>query len=119
MIRQRLYHRLQQLEVENARIRVREMRDQSANTDRAIEKFRLFLQFRDTEQGPKESLAEALARALGITYWDLRGLLAAGIDPVANWLTENGVYGEIERRKAAGTWPGGARKGTECQALIE
>jgi hypothetical protein len=31
--------------------------------------------------------------------------MLAGIDPIKGWFTENGVYEEMERRKAAGRWP--------------
>ena len=107
-MRQRLHHRLQQLEEVRAQARKleegREQKDPGAN---AREKFRLFLELRGVEQGLHESLAEELARALEISCRELDGLLAAGIDPIDKYLTEHGVYEEIETRKAAGTWPGG------------
>jgi hypothetical protein len=30
-----------------------------------------------------------------------------GINPIHKWCTDPGIYEEIERRKAAGTWLGG------------
>ena len=50
---------------------------------------------------------ETWARALGIGCRELRRLLTEGIDPICKYLTENGIYEEIEQRKAARTWPGG------------
>jgi hypothetical protein len=60
---------------------------------------------RGVDQGPKESLAEAVARALEISCSDLRKQLAGGIDPIHKFLTDHGVFEEIEREKAAGRWP--------------
>ena len=119
-MQKRLYHRLQQLEIESARVRkLREWRDEKADLERARRSVELFLRIRGIEQTGMESMFDAFARALGVGNRELRADMLAGIDPIKRWFTENGIYEEIERRKAAGTWPGGARKGTECQALIE
>ena len=50
---------------------------------------------------------EASARALEITLRELRAQLLAGIDPIHKYFTDHGIFEEIERRKAAGTWPSG------------
>ena len=111
-MRQRLYHRLQQLEVESARLRsVRESRDREADGEEAIKKVEPFLRLRGIEQTPMESLFDALARALEIGNRELRAQLMEGIDPIHKWLMENGVFEEIERRKAAGTWPAAEGRG--------
>jgi hypothetical protein len=105
-MRQRLHHRLRELEEARARAReVAKGRDDEGDLDRVFDKFRLFLQMRGTEQGPTESLAMASARALGIDCFELREQLDAGIDPIDKFLTDHGVLEEIEREKAAGTWP--------------
>ena len=108
-MRQRLYHRLQQREA--VRESLRRVRDwaqkEKASSEKAISKFRLFLRLRGIEQGPMESLAEASARALEIRPRELKELLLAGIDPIHRFFEERGVFEEIERRKAAGTWPSG------------
>ena len=92
-MRQRLYHRLQQLEEVRAQARkLEEAREQEDAGESVREKFRLFLQLVGVEQGSPESLREALARALEISCRELDGLLAAGIDPIDKYLTEHGVY---------------------------
>lgn len=107
-MRQRLYHRLQQLEVENARVRnVRRWRDEEADQEEARRRVKLFLRIRGIEQEGMESLFDAFARALGISNRELRAQIQSGIDPIKQYFTENGIYEEIERRKAAGTWPSG------------
>ncbi|MBZ5604449.1 MAG: hypothetical protein LAO79_19270 [Acidobacteriia bacterium] len=73
------------------------------------------MQIAGTEQGPYESLAEAVARVIGITSRELREQLSAGIDPIHKYFTDQGVFEEIERRKAAGTWPAAAKE-TNCEA---
>ena len=101
--RQRLYHRLEQLEVLSARIlRRRQAKAEQAGMAAVINKFELFLRLRGMEKGPNESLAEASARALGIDYSELRQLLRAGIDPIHRYFTENGIFEEMKERKAAG-----------------
>jgi len=117
-MRQRLYHRLQELEEASSRARKqREWRDAEADGAKAIRRVELFLRICGIEKGPRESLAEAWARALEITCTELRQLLAAGIDPIHKFLSERGVYEDIETRKAAGTWPGGRKGKADCQAL--
>ena len=54
-----------------------------------------------------ESLCDALARALGIGNRELHAQMLAGLDPIHKYFVEHGVFEEMERRKAAGTWPGG------------
>jgi hypothetical protein len=56
-----------------------------------------------------ESLMDAFARALEISPRELRSQLIAEIDPINKYFTEQGVFEEIERRKAAGTWPDGGK----------
>ena len=50
---------------------------------------------------------EASTRALEISLRELRGQLMAGVDPIHKYFTDHGIYEEIERKKAAGTWPSG------------
>ena len=110
-MRQKLYQRLRQLEETRARFRkLDECYERKEAGQRFLNKVRLFLQLREIEQGPKESLVEALARALEISCAELKQLFAASIDPIHKYLTDHGVFEEIEKRKAAGTWPGGERK---------
>ena len=102
-MRRHLHHRLQELE--KARARARNLvggRDREVDLERALSRFRLFLRMRGVDQGPKESLAEASARALEISCSDLRKQLAAGIDPILKFLTDHGVLEEIEKERAAG-----------------
>ena len=107
-MRQRLYHRLHELEEASARARKqRESRDQQAGRSKVIQKVDLFLRMCGVEPQRNESLAEALARALGITTQELRRSFASGIDPMHRFLEDRGILAEIERRKAAGTWPSG------------
>jgi hypothetical protein len=101
-MRRHLHHRLQELE--KARARARNLvggRDREVDLERALSRFRLFLRMRGVDQGPKESLAEASARALEISCSDLRKQLAAGIDPILKFLTDRGVFEEIEKERAA------------------
>jgi len=99
---------LQQLEKANAWVRQQQDRRQTdAWLDRYKRKVALFMRLRGVEQTGMESLIEAWARSLEITPRELRAQLAERIDPIQKWLTENGVLEEIERRKAAGTWPSG------------
>ncbi|HWZ32335.1 MAG TPA: hypothetical protein VNX18_13430 [Bryobacteraceae bacterium] len=106
-MRQRLYHRLQQLEA--LRERLRKVRDWAAeekvSSEKALSKFRLFLRLRGIEQEPTESLAEASARALEIRPRELKELLLAGIDPIHKFFEERGVFEEIEREKPPGRGP--------------
>ena len=107
-VRQALYRRLQQLEAASVRARAQlESSDRAAAQERALNQVKLFLKLRGIEQNPMESLAEAWARALEISCGELKRLLRAGLDPIRKYFTEHGVYEEIERRKAAGTWPSG------------
>ena len=107
-MRQTLYKRLQQLEEASAHARKQSERpDEEASRARVISKIMLFLRLRGVERLADESLAEAWCRALEIDCLELRRLLAAGIDPIHKYFTDHGVFEEIERRKAAGTWPGG------------
>jgi hypothetical protein len=118
-MRQALHRRLQQLEVESAQARLSDRRDRGSDLEATISKCRLFLRIRDVEQGPMESLMEALARALEISPRELRAQLLSDIDPIHKYFTDHGVYEEIERRKAAGMWPGGGKGKRECQDLTE
>ena len=112
-MRQKLYQRLRQLEETRARFRkLDECYEREQAVQRFLDRVRLFLQLRGIEQGPNESLMEALAHALEISCAELNQLLAAGIDPIHKYLTDHGVFEEIEKRKAAGTWPGG--EGERC-----
>ena len=102
-MRQRLYHRLQELEAESARLRVvQDTKAGEARLEDTRRKVEQFLQMRGVEQSPTESLMDAWARALGITSRELRAQLMEGISPIHKWWTDHGVYEEIERRKAAG-----------------
>jgi ATP sulfurylase len=108
-MRQRLYHRLQELETQHAReLKARGAPDEEALRESAHRKIRLFLHIRGIEQTAKESLADAFSRALEIRGPELRQMLMAGVNPIRKYFTEHGVYEEIERRKAAGTWPSGS-----------
>jgi len=105
-MRPRLDHRLKKLEVERARSRsLRGWREQEADLEKARSRVRLFLRIRGVEQNETESMMDAFARALGVGNRELRSQMLAGIDPIKKWFTENGVYEEIEREKAAGAWP--------------
>jgi hypothetical protein len=107
-MRQPVHKRLQKLEEASARTRKQsEASDAEANGATAIQKIKLFLQMRDVEKGPMESLEEALARALEISPRELRRLLEAGIDPMYQYLADTGIYEDIQRRKAAGTMASG------------
>ena len=107
-MRQTLYKRLQQLEEVSARARKQtESRDTEAGNAKFISKARLFLSLLGVEQQSKESLAEALCRALEIDCTELRRLLRAGIDPIHQYFTDKGVYEQLQTREAAGTIPGG------------
>jgi hypothetical protein len=82
-MRQRLYHRLQELETQHARAReARGAPDAEEQHARSIRTIRLFLRIRSVEQTPKESLADAWARALEITSRELQQMLQAEIDPI-------------------------------------
>jgi len=107
-MRQTLYKRLQQLEEASARTRQQSERpDDEASRARVISKIKLFLGLRGVQKQAHESLVEAWARALEIDCMELRRQMGAGIDPIHKYFTDHGVFEEIERRKAAGTWPGG------------
>jgi hypothetical protein len=107
-MRRTVYKRLQQLEESSARARKQNERpDEEASKARVIGKVMLFLHLRGVEKQAHESLAEAWARALEIDCLELKRLLGARIDPIHKYFTDHGVFEEIERRKAAGTWPGG------------
>ena len=107
-MRPRLHRRLQQLEEANAQVRKQdEWRDKEADEARIRRRVELFLRICGVERGARESLAEAWARALEITCYELRQLLSAGIDPIHKFLTERGLYEALKTTKAAGTIPGG------------
>lgn len=107
-MRQTLHKRLQQLEEANAHARRQSERpDEEASGARVTSKIILFLRVRGIEKQAHESLAVAWAHALEIDCLELHRQLGAGIDPIHKYFTDRGVYEEIERRKAAGTWPGG------------
>ena len=107
-MRQALYKRLQQLEEARAHARRHSERpDEEARRAIVTSKIMLFLRLRGIEKQAHESLAVAWARALEIDCLELRRQLGAGIDPIHKYFTDHGVFEEIERRKAAGTWPGG------------
>ena len=113
MMRRTLYKRLGHLE----RVTARALQQiQHGNAESIGERFRnkidIFLRLRGTERQSHESLAEALARALEIDCVELRRQLGAGIDPIHKYFTDHGVFEEIERMKAAGTWPA-AQEGRE------
>ena len=105
-MRQRLYQRLERLEEEHARALELLQRGNPEVGD-PLAKFEWFLRLCGIEQGSDESLAEATARAIGISYRELVRQISEGIDPIHKYLTDQGVFEEIERRKAAGTWPSG------------
>ena len=91
-MRQCLYHRLQQLEAESARLRV--VQDSKASESGLVEtrrKIELFLRMRGIEQTPQESLMDAWARALGISGRELRAQLMEGVSPIHKWFTDNGI----------------------------
>jgi tape measure domain-containing protein len=70
------YRRLEQLEQMSAK---RASAQRAAETGpSAIETIRNLLRASGYEQQPRESLAEALARAMGITSGELRTRLSAG-----------------------------------------
>jgi hypothetical protein len=107
-MRQRLYPRLQRLETESARVRsLWDCGNEQAALERARRKVDLFLRICGVVQGEMESKREAFARALGIRPRELDQLMLAGIDPIPKYFVEHGVFEEVERRKAAGTWPSG------------
>ena len=107
-MRQGINKRLKQLEQILAQARrLADIQAQHDDDEAAIRKIEIFLKLQGVEQEGEESLAETLARALGITLRELREQLMAGIDPIHKYFTDQGVFEEIERRKAAGTWPSG------------
>lgn len=111
-MRQILYKRLQQLEEARACARKQSERpDQQASETKILNKIMLFLRLRGVEKQAHESLAVAWARALEIDCMELKRLLRAGIDPIHKYFTDHGIYEEIqkelEKRKTAGTIPGG------------
>ena len=85
-----------------------------ANVERGRNRIRMFLDALGVEPQANESVMETLARALGIAVGEIRNMLRAGIDPIRKYLTEHGVFEEIERRKAAGTWPAAGGKKLRC-----
>jgi hypothetical protein len=94
-MRQRIHHRLKQLEVVSALSRRQaEMQQEQARMERTINRIRLFLRVCRVEQEGHESLMEAWARALGIALRDLRAMLAAGIDPIRKYFVDHGVCDE-------------------------
>ena len=102
-MRPRLYHRLKKLEVESARIcSLRGWREQEADLEKARSRVRLFLRIRGVEQNATESMMDAFARAVGVGNRELRSQMLAGIDPIRKYFTDNRIYEEIEREKAAG-----------------
>ena len=107
-MRQRLYQRLQGLEAHQAVVQAQtDSREREARLAKYLERVRLFMRVCGVEQGPRESLMEAWARALGISSRELRAQIQEGIDPIQKYLRDHGVYEEIARKKAAGTWPSG------------
>ena len=107
-MRQTLYKRLQQLEEASAFARKQSERpDEEASRARVVNKIMLFLRLRGVKKQAHESLAVAWAGALDIDCGELRRQLGAGIDPIHKYFTDHGVFEEIERKKAAGTWPSG------------
>ena len=107
-MRHRIHQRLERLEEGQARA-LELLQSRHGEQDDPIAKFESFLRLCGIEQGADESLAAATARALEITYDELWQQIASGIDPIHKFLTDQGVFEDIERRKAAGTWPGGGR----------
>ena len=115
-MRQRLYNRLEQLERKSAHLRhVRDAADGKADLEKARRKVELFLRLRGVEQNGMESVMETWARALEIPPRALRAQLSDGIDPIHKYFTDHGIFEEIERRKAAGTWPCGGREGQKIR----
>jgi hypothetical protein len=105
------------LEVDSARAKAQLLCQQRAGEPSAgLKKFMLFLQIRGVEPRPYESIADASARALEISSHELRDLLAQGIDPIHKYFTEHGVFEEIERMKAAGTWSSGGGESKSVRA---
>jgi hypothetical protein len=116
-MRQTLHRRLQLLELQGARVRaLREQESRQADVEGTIRRVRLFLRIRGIEQTPAESLMEALAHALEIRPRDLRGQFLAEIDPIYKYFTDHGVFEEIKKRKAAGTWPSGEKEWESARA---
>src|SRR5258708_10454878 len=107
-MRPRLHRRLQQLEEANAQVRKQdEWRDKEADEARIRRRVELFLRICGVERGARESLAEAWARALEITCYELRQLLSAGIDPIHKLLTERRLYEALKKAKTPRTNPRG------------
>jgi CTP:molybdopterin cytidylyltransferase MocA len=72
-VKANLQRRLKQLEqVRAAVVTVASYREQEEECRLAREKMREWLHAQGAEQGPRESLAEAVARASGITCHELR-----------------------------------------------
>jgi hypothetical protein len=100
-----LHSRLHQLEQDAAVARRIAAEDDPAASERHLERIRIFVKLRGVERAENESLAEALCRALDISGIELRAQIEAGVDPIEKFLKDNGVFEEVERRKAAGTRP--------------
>jgi len=108
-MRQSLYRRLKELEAADAQVRIQlESPHQEAVQEAARNKIRLFLKMRGVEQDPRESLMDAWSRALEMRSQEIREMLKKGMCPIRKYFTDHGVHEEIERRKAAGTWPSGS-----------
>jgi predicted NAD/FAD-binding protein len=97
-MQQRLYRRLEVLEIASAAVRAQRAREEErAKRPDPKVRIRWFLAARKFEQMANESLIEAWARSLEISSRELTGLLKAGIDPIHKYLKENGLLEEIKR----------------------
>jgi len=111
-MKQRLHHRLNRLEAASALLR--KDAAQQNSREKTHKRIHVFLKGCGVEQESHESLLETLARAVGIALRELREMLRVGIDPIQNYFTDHGIFEEIERRKAAGTWPAAGGKELRC-----
>ena len=99
-MQQRLDRRLQQLEMVQARVdRFEESKRQEAESEEMIEVFEAFIAWRGMAQGPNESVAQALARALEISCDELLEQMEEGIGPIRKFLLDRGYLAEESKSR--------------------
>jgi hypothetical protein len=119
-MQQRLYRRLQELEVAQGCVdRFAEMERRDAEQAQLLDVFVSFIEWRGIVQTPQESIRQALTRALEISTSELDAQMREGINPIGKYLDDHGGWDEPETEKAAGIAGGSEGIEKPCQALIE
>jgi biopolymer transport protein ExbB/TolQ len=96
-MKQRLYRRLQQLEVAQGRVDlVAEMQRRDAEQAGLLEIFVSFIEWREIVQTPQESIRQALARALEITTSELDEQLREGTNPIQKFFADRGEIADLQ-----------------------